>query len=88
MTPEFEQVGRDSNPQPTVLETVTLPIELPTYSESLLGFLVNGMLAAERAELLVLYARGVKTLILVAVIVALIAFGAFERDEFSRHFLS
>ena len=86
MTPGSEQVGRDSNPQPTVLETVTLPIELPTYSESLLGFLVNGMLAAERAELLVLYARGMKTLVLVAVIVALIAFGAFERDEFSRHF--
>ena len=31
MTPEErKQVGRDSNPQPTVLETVTLPIELPT----------------------------------------------------------
>ena len=86
MTPEIEQVGRDSNPQPTVLETVTLPIELPTYSESLLGFLVNGMLTAERAELLVFHTGRMKTLVLVAVIVALIAFGAFERDEFSRHF--
>src|SRR6185369_8909774 len=26
------QGGRDSNPQPTVLETATLPIELPPYS--------------------------------------------------------
>ena len=86
MTPEFEQVGRDSNPQPTVLETVTLPIELPTYSESLLCFLVNSMLAAERTELLIFHAGRMKTLVLVAVIIALIAFGAFERDEFSRHF--
>jgi hypothetical protein len=45
------------------------------------------MLAAERAVLLVLHAGGVKTLVLVAVIVALIAFGAFERDEFSGHFI-
>ena len=84
--PGSEQVERDSNPQPTVLETVTLPIELPTYSESLLCFLVNSMLAAERAELLIFHAGRMKTLVLVAVIVALIAFGAFERDEFSRHF--
>lgn len=27
----FWQGGRDSNPQPTVLETATLPIELPPY---------------------------------------------------------
>src|SRR5437773_9112269 len=27
------QGGRDSNPQPTVLETATLPIELPPYSQ-------------------------------------------------------
>src|SRR6267142_621523 len=26
------QGGRDSNPQPTVLETATLPIELPPYA--------------------------------------------------------
>ena len=45
------------------------------------------MLAAETAVLLVLYARRVKTLVLVAIIVALIAFGAFERDEFSGHFI-
>ena len=45
------------------------------------------MLAAERAVLLVLHAGGVKTLVLVAVIVALIAFCAFERDEFSGHFI-
>ena len=38
MTPGSEQVGRDSNPQPTVLETVTLPIELPTYSDFLTWF--------------------------------------------------
>jgi hypothetical protein len=47
---------------------------------------VNSMLAAERAELLIFHAGRMKTLVLVAVIVALIAFGAFERDEFSRHF--
>src|SRR5208283_2054317 len=28
------QGGRDSNPQPTVLETATLPIELPPYLPS------------------------------------------------------
>jgi hypothetical protein len=28
------QGGRDSNPQPTVLETATLPIELPPYATS------------------------------------------------------
>src|SRR5438046_2115609 len=28
------QGGRDSNPQPTVLETVTLPIELPPFCRS------------------------------------------------------
>src|ERR1041385_2255046 len=28
----FWQGGRDSNPQPTVLETATLPIELPPYA--------------------------------------------------------
>ena len=55
-------------------------------SNSLLGFLVNGMLAAEPAVLLVLHAGGVKTLVLVAIIVALIAFCAFKHDEFSRHF--
>ena len=47
---------------------------------------MNSMLAAETAVLLVLYARRVKTLVLVAIIVALIAFCAFEHDEFSRHF--
>jgi hypothetical protein len=47
---------------------------------------VNGMLAAERAVLLIFHAGRMKTLVLVAVIVALIAFGAFKRDEFSRHF--
>ena len=47
---------------------------------------MNSMLAAERAVLLVLHAGGVKTLVLVAIIVALIAFCAFEHDEFSRHF--
>src|SRR3989442_2233138 len=29
------QGGRDSNPQPTVLETATLPIELPPYASGL-----------------------------------------------------
>ena len=47
---------------------------------------MNGMLAAETAVLLVLHAGGVKTLVLVAIIVALIAFCAFKHDEFSRHF--
>ena len=48
---------------------------------------MNSMLAAETAILLVLYARRMKTLVLVAVIIALTAFCAFEHDEFSRHFL-
>jgi hypothetical protein len=43
------------------------------------------MLAAKTAILLVFYTRRVKFFVLVAIIVALIAFGAFERNEFSRH---
>ena len=47
---------------------------------------MNSMLAAEAAVLLVFHAGRMKTLILVAIIVALIAFCAFKHDEFSRHF--
>ena len=32
LAPPRWQGGRDSNPQPTVLETATLPIELPPYA--------------------------------------------------------
>src|SRR5205809_298638 len=32
------QGGRDSNPQPTVLETATLPIELPPYCHRMLVY--------------------------------------------------
>ena len=55
---------------------------------SLLGFLMNCMLAAERAVLLVLHTGRVKTLILVAIIVTLMANSAFERNKFSWHFYS
>ncbi len=55
---------------------------------SLLGFLMNCMLAAERAVLLVLHTGRVKTLVLVAIIVTLMANSAFKRNKFSWHFYS
>src|SRR5258706_14844565 len=38
---DFWQGGRDSNPQPTVLETATLPIELPPLPASVASCLIT-----------------------------------------------
>src|SRR5256714_14608888 len=42
------QVRRDSNPQPTVLETATLPIELLTYRNSDLRFQIYDLIQPTR----------------------------------------
>ncbi len=49
---------------------------------------MNCMLTAERAVLLVLHTGRMKSLILVAIIVTLMANSAFERNKFSWHFYS
>ena len=56
----------------------------------LFGFLMNGMLFAERAILFELQALGIVLFVLHRVIVAVLAFGALERDFCSvdgSHFL-
>jgi hypothetical protein len=45
------------------------------------------MLAAEAAILLVLNPGRVKTFVFVAIVIALVAHSAFQRDEFPRHSL-
>src|SRR5262245_57889092 len=73
------QVRRDSNPQPSVLETDALPIELLTY-EPLLRFLVRRVLATEPAVLAHLDPFRRLFLVLGAGVVAALALTARERN--------
>lgn len=75
------------NPQPTVLETVALPIELhPCARPSLdLAFLVRRVLAAETAVLRDLQLLLVGLLVLRRRVVPALALAARQADQVSRH---
>lgn len=52
MSEKTWQGSQESNPEPMVLETITLPIELlPCVNAALLGFFVDHMAAYIRIEL-------------------------------------
>ena len=75
------QARRESNPQPPVLETGALPIELLAYS---LALLVSRVLPAEAAELAQLEPLGRLLLVLRRAVVATLALGARHRDDVSH----
>ena len=72
------------NPQPLVLETSALPVELHPYrrpSPCLLRFPVQRVLPASRAELVELHPARVVSLVLAGAVRALLADGARQRDH-------
>ena len=76
------QVRRDSNPQPSVLETDALPIELLTCAtEGLLRFLVRRVLPAEAAVLAELQPLRRLLLVLRRAVVAALALAAREMND-------
>ncbi len=93
-------VRRDSNPQPAVLETAALPIELLTYltfgilsfkflipnSKLLFCFLVWRVLIAEAAILFILDSAGLLSLVFCGRIISLFADCAFECNYVSHIF--
>jgi hypothetical protein len=82
------QVRQDSNPQPAVLETAALPIELltcrPVMAVRLFDFLVGRVLPARRAELARLELFRLLLLVPRRGIVPPLAFAALERDDLSH----
>src|SRR5207253_2550726 len=78
---------RDLNPQPSVLETDALPIELLAYQSlpRLLRFLMRDVLAAGLAELLDLKTFRHGFAVLRRRIIATLALGAGQGDDFTRH---
>ncbi len=76
------------NPQPMVLETTTLPIELQTYDLPflttwvLLGFFVLSSLVAKLAKLFPVNSFRMQPFILVCRIIPLLAFNTFQRNDF------
>ena len=82
------QVRQGSNPQPAVLETAALPIELltcrPVMAVRLFGFLVGRVLPARGAELARLELLRLRFLIPRRGIVPPLAFAALERDDLSH----
>jgi hypothetical protein len=90
---------RDLNPQPTVLETVALPIELLAYPhhglvhpeshQCLLGFAMGDMLPAFRTKLAQLQPLGTLCLLIPGRrVVATLALSAGHCDQLSRHLAS
>ena len=78
------QGRQESNPQPTVLETATLPIELHPYpitSLTLLCFFVYGMFLAKLAILAQFNTIRIVFLVLIGLIVALFAFRTSQRNR-------
>src|SRR6266540_5929096 len=76
------QGWRDSNPQPTVLETAALPIRATPLLGSNFPFLVHRVLAAEAAVLRPLELFGVRLLVLGRRVVATLALRARQTDVF------
>ena len=87
------QGRRDSNPQPMVLETTTLPIELQTYRARVVsciprylpGFLVYGVLSLKWAVLLDLHPPRMLPLVLGPRVVASLTRRTLEDYLFSWH---
>src|SRR6185369_17484606 len=79
---------RESNPQPPVLETGALPIELLSYAVpstyALLRLAMRRVLPAEPAELAHLETLGRLLLVLRRAVVATLALGARHRDDVSH----
>ena len=83
------QVRQDSNPQPPVLETGALPIELLTFrfeapqpgpASQSAGFLVRRVRPTEGAELLELHPIGVFAFVFLGVVVSALASSAGQSD--------
>ena len=70
------QARRDSNPQPTVLETAALPVRATGLRQTLSGFAMKRVRPAEPAILLALDPAGVVLLVLDRGIVASLTFVA------------
>ena len=75
------QARQESNPQPTVLETVALPIELLACNPTLALLAMIGVLAAASAVLGQFNTTRIVPAILFGRIVSLFALGASERDD-------
>ena len=78
-------VRRDSNPQPAVLETAALPIELLTY---LLGLFVRSSFVTPRAVLLVFDSAGLLFFVLGRRIISSLAVGALKCNNVSHDSIS
>jgi hypothetical protein len=80
-TAKIWQGGQDSNLQPTVLETATLPIELPPFGwgSTLLGFPVSFVTAAKAAVLAQLEPVGGVLFVFERVVVPALALRAGHR---------
>ena len=75
------------NPQPTVLETVALPIELLAYNERLTLLPMLRNLAAASTELFQRKTSRIVPAIFLSRIVAFLALGASQRDDDTVCFL-
>ena len=69
------------NPQPTVLETVALPIELLAWDERLTLLPMLGNLAATRTELAQRKASGIVSAVFLGRVIAFLALGASQGDN-------
>ena len=81
------QARRDSNPQPSVLETDALPVELRTFG-SLPRFPMGCAVVTERAEFLIFHAPSLFALVLGGGVISTLAFVAGEDNKVTGHFLS
>ena len=77
------QVRRESNPQPSVLETDALPIELLTYNGLFAADLVKRMLALPFAELFQLKLWGPALHIYLGTVITIPALFTLQPDIFS-----
>ncbi len=81
------QARQESNPQPTVLETVALPVELLACNNALTLFPMGGVFATARAVLFQRDPAAIVLAVLLACIVPFLALGAGKRDNDPIFFL-
>jgi|GEM_PF-2805700 hypothetical protein len=79
----FKHAGRESNPQPAVLETAALPIKLPAYS-FLLSLFVNYRLITPAAIFLIFYSGRMLALVLRCRVISSLTLSTFQGDYISH----